>query len=153
DRRVGDVALLEEDVAEVAAVGDRQASGLLPHRQQLQDVGERGLLEAALDGHQRRSSATRSAMSGQSQTTFSRLASIGSRPEGMVALMACACEGRAARPSMATRAAWSGSVWSLASIAERARFTSPCTARAESAGRAARYCTTSPSAFTSCASR
>ena len=47
DRRVADAALVEVDVAEVVAVGDAEAAGLLPHRQELQHVGEARLLEAA----------------------------------------------------------------------------------------------------------
>ena len=45
DGRVGDTALVEVDVAEVGTVGDRETAGLLPERQQLQDVGQRGFLE------------------------------------------------------------------------------------------------------------
>src|SRR2546422_1719044 len=73
DRCVGDAALVEIDVAEVRAVGDRQAARLLPQRQQLQHIGQRRFFERSLDGHQRRSSMTRSDAAGQSQTIFSRL--------------------------------------------------------------------------------
>src|SRR5207245_9960657 len=73
DRRVADAALVEVDVAEVRAVGDGETPRLLPERQELEHVGERGLLERALDGHQRNSSITRSVGSVQSHTIFSRL--------------------------------------------------------------------------------
>ena len=51
DRRVTDPAFVEIDVSEVRAVGDRETAGLLPEREQLEHVGERGLFERAFDGH------------------------------------------------------------------------------------------------------
>src|SRR5207253_310239 len=66
DRRVADPALVEVDVAEVRAVGDRETPRLLPQREQLEHVGERRFLERSLDGHQRNSSITRSATSSTS---------------------------------------------------------------------------------------
>ena len=51
DRGVADPPLVEVYVAEVVPVRDAQASGLLPHRQELEHVGEARLLEASLDGH------------------------------------------------------------------------------------------------------
>ena len=51
DRRVADAPFLEEDVAEVAPVRHREATRLLPHRKELKDVGEAGLLQGALNGH------------------------------------------------------------------------------------------------------
>ena len=68
DRGEDDPAVVEVGVPEVLAVRDRQAAGLPAERQQLDDVREAGLLQAALDGHQRHSSIRRSPMSGHSQT-------------------------------------------------------------------------------------
>ena len=44
DGRVRDAPLLEEDVAEVALMRDRQAARFLPHREELENVGKRGFL-------------------------------------------------------------------------------------------------------------
>src|SRR5206468_3837149 len=51
DRSVADAPLVEVDVAEVGTISDRETPGLLPQRQQLEHVGERGLLERSLDRH------------------------------------------------------------------------------------------------------
>ena len=48
---VADPPLVEVDVAEVVPVRDAQAAGLLAHRQELEHVGEAGLLEASANGH------------------------------------------------------------------------------------------------------
>ena len=61
DRGVDDVPFLEVDRAEVVPVGEREAPGPAPQEQELDDVRETRLLEAALDRHQRHSSMTRSA--------------------------------------------------------------------------------------------
>src|SRR4029079_10700959 len=71
DRRVADAPLVEVDVAEVVAVRDGETAGLLPHREELQHVGEARLLETALDRHQRISSTRRPATSGHHPTIFS----------------------------------------------------------------------------------
>jgi hypothetical protein len=51
DAGVADPALVEVDVAEVLAVGDRHAAGPLAQREQLEHVREAGFLQAALDRH------------------------------------------------------------------------------------------------------
>ena len=51
DRRVRDAAAIEVDVAEVVPVGDGETPRLLPHGEELEDVGERRFLETALDRH------------------------------------------------------------------------------------------------------
>ncbi len=71
DRREGDPPAVKIDVAERVPVRDAQAAALLPHGQQLQHVGERGLAQRSTDGHQRNSSMTRPSMLGQSDTIFS----------------------------------------------------------------------------------
>ena len=58
DRGVDDLALVEIDRAEVLPVGEREAAGPPPQEQELDDVGEAGLLEASLDRHQRHSSSS-----------------------------------------------------------------------------------------------
>ena len=70
-RRVDDPAVLEVDVAEVGPVGDAQAPGLAAHPQQLADVREVDVLEAAFDGHHSSSSCSSSSTRGQCSTTFS----------------------------------------------------------------------------------
>jgi hypothetical protein len=72
DRRIADPAILEPDVAEVLAVGDGETPRAPPEVQQLDDIGEARLPQAALDRHQRHSSMTQSARSGQCQAIFSR---------------------------------------------------------------------------------
>src|SRR6185312_12980473 len=60
DGGVDDMPFVEVDRAEVVPVGEREAAGPAPEKEELDDVGETGLLETALDGHQRHSSMTRS---------------------------------------------------------------------------------------------
>ena len=145
DRGVGDAALVEVDVAEVLAVGDREAAGRPAQGEQLDDVGEAGLLEAALDRHQRQSSITRSVTSGQSHTIFSRL---GAPPRG-----GCDDAARAGAPCRPAPRAAPAPRWAhrrappararaggrcCASAAFRTRWTWARTTRTESAGRAAK---------------
>src|SRR6185436_20021666 len=71
DRREADAPFVEKDRTEIIAMIDREASRLLPERNELQHVGERRFLEGSLDRHQRSSSMRREPGSGHSHTTFS----------------------------------------------------------------------------------
>jgi hypothetical protein len=51
DRGVADAPAVEVDRAEAVVERESEASRLLSHREQLEDVGEARLLEATLDGH------------------------------------------------------------------------------------------------------
>src|SRR5213592_3080045 len=140
DRRVADAALVEVDVAEVRAVGDGETPRLLPERQELQHVGKRGLLERALDGHQRNSSITRSVGSVQSHTIFSRLL-IPPRLETTRPLVRRPALRRASRgawPSSTSRASPALTGASCAAAALTTRWTPATRPRTESACRSAR---------------
>ncbi len=60
DRGERDLSFVEVDRPEVLPVGEREAAGAPPHVQELDDVGETGFFEAALDRHQAHSSISRS---------------------------------------------------------------------------------------------
>src|SRR2546426_11109076 len=140
NRGVADAALVEVDVAEVRAVGDRETSRLLPEGEQLEYVGERGFLERAFDGHQRSSSMRRSATSGQSQTIFSRLL-MPPRLDTTIPLVRKPLERLASRddwPSSTSRAspAVTGTASAAAALTTRCR--KPTKLRTETAGRSRR---------------
>src|SRR6185437_2694610 len=113
-------AAIEIDVAEVAAVGDAEAAGLLPHRQQLQHVRQARLAETPLDRHQRNSSMARPETSGQSQITFSSSRNSGSAG---CPLPLCAIAGAATRPSSSLRAKFTVSGMPTTSAACTSRCT------------------------------
>src|SRR6266566_3462434 len=139
DGGIADSSLLEVDVAEVRAIGDGEASRFLSQGEQLKHVGERCLLERAFDGHQRKSSITRSATSTQSHTTFSRLlmpprlettSPLARKPRRRVS--------RGAWPSSTSRASPAESGPSCAAAAPTTRCKRPTRLRTESVGRSAR---------------
>src|ERR1019366_4295400 len=127
DRGVTDAARVEIDGAEVVPVRHGQASGLLPHREELEHVGEARLLQAALDGHQRNSSITRAPISGQSHTIFSASMNAGSRPSFACATTGTPPYGVTAPSSRRTSLASSGAP--AACAAAPRRFTTPMISR------------------------
>ena len=163
DRRVDDLALVEVDRAEVVPVGERQAAGPPPQGEQLDHVGEARLLEASLDRHQRQSSIRRSPRSGHSHTIFSRLRapptrgrddrrSSAGRTRRACAAAGASAGGPATRRRATSRAsATDGGTLRRLRRVEHALQLRDEHARIESAGRFARYSTSSESARASLA--
>src|ERR1019366_6502964 len=127
DRGVADAALVEVDGAEIVPVRHGETSGLLPHREELEHVGEARLPQAALDGHQRKSSITRAPTSGQSHTIFSASMNAGSRPSFACDTTGTPAYGVTAPSSRRTSLASSGAP--AACAAAPRRFTTPMISR------------------------